>query len=212
MKNLIINISVGICTILMGIIGTLIVCNMKQINFKLEPKVVISEKKEETIKEIVKNPTEDMIVINKFELPVDSKFMTNISSEQGLRDKITLNNGGTAGRYYHNAIDIVIPEGTRVNATKNGTVINVYPSYYNGGANYKGHPTYGGLVEIQHDDGTKTLYAHLSLTLVKEGDTVISGQKIGESGGVAGKRGSGLSTGPHLHYSIILDLNTFSSI
>lgn len=182
----------------------------------LEPKETIVIKKvpveKETIRyiEIEKPIHISGIIINKFINPVSDNYIKNISSEQGLRNEIALNNGGTAGKYYHNAVDIAMPEGTRINATKDGIVTNVYPSYYNGGGKYKGHPTYGGLVEIQHDDGTKTLYAHLSLTLVREGEKVISGQKIGESGGIPGKRGSGISTGPHLHYSIILDMNTFT--
>lgn len=151
----------------------------------------------------------DFISIETFGNPLSDRYMSRISSPQGIRDEIELDNGGTAGKYYHNAIDVAVPEGTSVYATKSGKVMNVYPSYYNGGALYKGHPTYGGLIEIAHNDGTKTLYAHLSLTLVKEGDVVNKGDKIGQSGGVVGKRGSGLSTGPHLHYSIILDMNTF---
>ena len=138
--------------------------------------------------------------------------MDRVSSIQGLREKITSNNGGVIAKdHYHNAIDIAVPEGTNVFATKKGTVVTVYPSFYNGGAVYHGHPIYGGLIEIEHEDGTKTMYAHLSYTIVREGDIVESGQKIGESGGVVGKRGSGKTTGPHLHYSIIMDLNTFNS-
>lgn len=152
------------------------------------------------------------IEIAKFSNPLPEEWMNRISSTQGLRNKIKSNNGGmVTENCYHNAIDIAVPEGTSVFATKVGKVVTVYPSYYNGGAKYHGHPVYGGLVEIQHDDGTKTMYAHLSYTIVREGDIVECGQKIGESGGVVGKRGSGKTTGPHLHYSIIMDLNTFSS-
>lgn len=155
------------------------------------------------------NNNSDFISIETFGNPLNDRYMSRISSPQGIRNEIELDNGGTAGKYYHNAVDVAVPEGTSVYATKSGKVINVYPSFYNGGALYKGHPIYGGLIEIAHNDGTKTLYAHLSLTLVNEGDIVTKGDKIGRSGGVVGKRGSGLSTGPHLHYSIILDMNTF---
>ena len=154
---------------------------------------------------------EDFVKIDKFANPLPEKYMSRISSIQGLRDKLESNTGGIISENcYHNAIDIAVPEGTSVFATKSGRVVTVYPSYYNGGAKYYGHPIYGGLIEIEHDDGTKTMYAHLSYTIVREGDIVESGQKIGESGGVVGKRGSGKTTGPHLHYSIIMDLNTFS--
>lgn len=160
---------------------------------------------------IVSNDNEEFIKINKFTNPLPEKYMSRISSTQGLRNKLQNNTGGIISENcYHNAIDIAVPEGTNVFATKSGKVVNVYPSYYNGGAKYYGHPIYGGLIEIEHDDGTKTMYAHLSYTIVREGDIVKSGQKIGESGGVVGKRGSGKTTGPHLHYSIIMDLNTFT--
>lgn len=160
---------------------------------------------------IVSNNNEEFIKINKFTNPLPEKYMSRISSTQGLRNKLQNNTGGIISENcYHNAIDIAVPEGTNVFATKSGKVVTVYPSYYNGGAKYYGHPIYGGLIEIEHDDGTKTMYAHLSYTIVREGDIVESGQKIGESGGVVGKRGSGKTTGPHLHYSIIMDLNTFT--
>ena len=160
---------------------------------------------------IVSNDNEEFIKINKFTNPLPEKYMSRISSTQGLRNKLQNNTGGIISENcYHNAIDIAVPEGTNVFATKSGKVVTVYPSYYNGGAKYYGHPIYGGLIEIEHNDGTKTMYAHLSYTIVREGDIVESGQKIGESGGVVGKRGSGKTTGPHLHYSIIMDLNTFT--
>lgn len=172
----------------------------------------IEEQVEEQVEEQTVEETEPVISsveIKKCVYPVDAKWMKRISSKQGLRDEIELPNaGGTVGASYHNALDISVPEGTPVYAVKDGTVLNCWPSYYNGPAKYKGHPTYGGLLEIVHDDGTKSLYAHLSMTKVREGEKVTRGQVIGLSGGVAGKRGSGNSTGPHLHFSIILDLNT----
>lgn len=143
-----------------------------------------------------------------FQFPLDSKYQSNISSTQGLRTPISLPNaGGTTSGKYHNAIDIAVPDFTPVYAAKAGKVTVVYPSYYNGGAKYKGHPQYGGYIELVHDDGTKTIYAHLSMTSVKEGDIVNAGRKIGNSGGVAGRRGSGVSTGPHLHFEVILNIN-----
>lgn len=55
---------------------------------------------------------------------------------------------------------------------------------------------YGFHVVILHDDGVKTLYAHLSRILVKEGEIVRNGQPIALSGN------TGRSTGPHLHFEI----------
>ena len=60
---------------------------------------------------------------------------------------------------------------------------------------------------INHFDGTISLYAHLSKTDVREGDYVTRGQLIGLSGGVKGRRASGQTTGPHLHYSVYLNMD-----
>lgn len=143
--------------------------------------------------------------------PLDDMYMQNISSYQGLRDKIQFNAGGATSPY-HDALDIKCPDFTPVKAVKSGKIIECWPSYYNGGAKYKGHPTYGGYIEIQHEDGTRSGYAHLSLTSVKEGDIVEQGEIIGRTGGVSGRRGSGLSTGPHLHFFIRFNMNSFYSI
>ncbi len=56
---------------------------------------------------------------------------------------------------------------------------------------------YGICVEIQHDNGTKTRYAHNSRVLVKKGDYVKAGQQISVLGA------TGNVTGPHLHFEII---------
>ena len=52
-------------------------------------------------------------------------------------------------------------------------------------------------VVIQHGDGLKTLYAHMSGLRVRSGQEVAGGQEIGISGT------TGLSTGPHLHFEVI---------
>ena len=104
--------------------------------------------------------------------------------------------------------NVVIGKGTKIYASKSGIVTSVYPSIDNG-EKWKGHPIYGGLIEIQHYDGTSTRYAHLSKTLINEGSKVKQGDLIGLSGGEPGKRGSGVSTGPHLHFEIILDIEYF---
>ena len=64
---------------------------------------------------------------------------------------------------------------------------------------------YGNRIRIEHPNGYKTVYAHLSKIDVKRGDRVRSGQIIGWSGGVKGSPGAGTSTGPHLHFEIIKD-------
>ena len=55
---------------------------------------------------------------------------------------------------------------------------------------------FGRVVVLDHGDGFSTLYAHLNKILVKYGETVRQGQRIGDVGS------SGLSTGPHLHFEM----------
>lgn len=85
----------------------------------------------------------------------------------------------------HEGIDFVAPTGTPVLATAPGRVLQ---------ARYWG--PYGLLVEIEHEWGFATRYAHLSRLLVKEGDTVQAGDTVGLLGN------TGRSTGPHLHYEV----------
>ena len=71
------------------------------------------------------------IEILQFKNPINKEF--EISSEQGIRNIILDSNGNViAGKVYHNALDLAIPEKTPVYASKSGVVITVYPSFYNG--------------------------------------------------------------------------------
>ncbi len=62
---------------------------------------------------------------------------------------------------------------------------------------------WGALVQIKHDDGTVTRYAHLSDINVQVGDAINSGDIIGQTGGNPGDPGAGRSTGAHLHWEYI---------
>jgi len=84
----------------------------------------------------------------------------------------------------HNGIDIGAGYGTAVLAAADGTVITA--SYDAGG--------YGNYIIIDHRDGNKTLYAHMSQLNVGAGQTVTQRQTIGLVGS------TGMSTGPHLHF------------
>ena len=63
----------------------------------------------------------------------------------------------------------------------------------------EGDTSYGRWIELDHGNGWRTRYAHLSSQAVSVGDEVSAGGKIGEAGATGGV------TGPHLHYEQILD-------
>lgn len=83
----------------------------------------------------------------------------------------------------HAGVDFRSPAGTAVGAAADGRVVN---------AGWEG--AYGRMVEISHDNGVSTRYAHLSGIGVVVGQRVAKGSVIGTIGS------SGRSTGPHLHY------------
>lgn len=180
-----------------------------------EPKVEVSQPKVVALstKDITKLPKKDFQAVRIFTTaPLPEKYMSNLTSTQGLRAGIKAVDAGGAevAAGFHNAKDYACPEGTPVFSMKEGYVRESWPSYYNGPYEFTGHPSYGGYIEVVHPDHTISRYAHLSYVDVKEGQYVTEGQQIGRSGGVKGKRGSGKSTGPHLHVETDLDMDIFT--
>ena len=89
---------------------------------------------------------------------------------------------------YHKGVDWATPIGTSVVASSGGTVVRA-----GWGAGY------GYCVYIQHPNGMMTRYVHLKKVLVKTGQTVKQGERIALSGN------TGVSTGPHLHFEILVN-------
>lgn len=116
--------------------------------------------------------------------PVKFTDFKYISSDYGMRIHPILN-------IYlrHKGIDIVSNNLTKIHSTGIGIVEKA--SYTNCG--------YGNEVIINHGNGYKTRYAHLSKIYVKEGDIVNPNNILG----IIGR--TGLTTGVHLHYEIIKD-------
>lgn len=92
-----------------------------------------------------------------------------------------------SGRYvFHRGIDIAVPTGTPVRATRAGYVVHAGP-----------HGGHGTAVIIQHGNGDRTLYGHNSELLVEVGERVAEGAVIALSGN------TGKSTGSHVHYELL---------
>jgi len=88
----------------------------------------------------------------------------------------------------HRAIDIAAPQGTPIYAADSGYV--AVAGWSDVG--------YGRMIIIDHGNNFQTLYAHMQVYYVETGQSVGKGQKIGAVGS------TGNSTGPHLHFEIIL--------
>lgn len=117
------------------------------------------------------------------------------SSNYGYRiDPITGRNT------FHTGVDLIAPPGSPVVAAAGGVVSTV--AFV---------AEYGNIVEVDHDNGLTTRYAHLSKSNVKVGDVVMKGQLIAAVGA------TGRTTGPHLHFEvrekgIALNPNKFLSL
>ncbi len=103
----------------------------------------------------------------------------------------------TQGIHGYNGVDLGAPNGTPVYASAGGTVIVAKNNGgYNGG--------YGNYIVIKHDNGTQTLYAHLSSVSISVGQTLEKGTRIGGVGN------TGRSTGNHLHFEVRGAKNPFA--
>lgn len=88
----------------------------------------------------------------------------------------------------HLGVDIAAPRGTRVSAPADGRVTYVGRRF-----------GYGLVVEVTHTSYVTTRYAHLKRILVEEGQQVTRGMQLATVGS------SGISTGPHLHYEVLVN-------
>ena len=88
---------------------------------------------------------------------------------------------------FHSGIDFSASLNTEAYATGDGVVCDVE----------KGHWGYGNMVTIDHGFGYKTRYAHLQKALVRKGQKLKRGQRIGLVGS------TGKATGVHLHYEVL---------
>jgi murein DD-endopeptidase MepM/ murein hydrolase activator NlpD len=88
----------------------------------------------------------------------------------------------------HTGVDFAAEPGTPVHAAAGGVVLSI-----------ETHPQYGLLLEIDHGNGLSTRYAHASKVLVRPGDLIKRGQLVALVGT------TGRSTGPHLHFEVVVE-------
>lgn len=87
----------------------------------------------------------------------------------------------------HTGLDFQADPGTTILAAAGGVVVT-----------QEFHPAYGNMIELDHGNDLITRYAHASKVYVKKGDLIKRGQKIAEVGN------TGRSTGPHLHFEVLV--------
>jgi murein DD-endopeptidase MepM/ murein hydrolase activator NlpD len=128
----------------------------------------------------------DVYTLKPFVPPVPAD--TRRSSNFGDRRTYRYASGKTSSTA-HYGIDYAVPEGTAVSACADGRVVMA-----------ESRITTGWSVVIEHAPGLYSLYYHMKSLNAKEGQYVHQGDKIGISGS------TGLSTGPHLHWEIRLNM------
>lgn len=159
--------------------------------------------------QILKQPTKKVKMVGTKPLPIKlaSSSIQSRSKSYGVEKKelrgglklqsplasyiISSRYGGRWGRFHH-GIDLATPRGTPVYAAEAGTVT---VSTTNGRG-------YGHYIKINHGSGVSTVYAHCSTLLVEVGQKVEKGQLIAKSGN------TGISTGPHVHFEVLIDGNS----
>jgi murein DD-endopeptidase MepM/ murein hydrolase activator NlpD len=87
----------------------------------------------------------------------------------------------------HTGLDFPAESGTPILAAAGGVVVA-----------QEFHPQYGNMIEVDHGNDLITRYAHASRVMIRKGDLIKRGQKIAEIGN------TGRSTGPHLHFEVLV--------
>ena len=131
------------------------------------------------IKSALRHWSQQDDVVLAFEKPVEGPT----SSPFGLRRFFN-----EQARNPHSGLDIAAPEGTPIRAPAPGTVIETGDFFFN-----------GNTVLLDHGQGLVTMYCHMNRIDVTPGQTVDSGEILGEVGM------TGRVTGPHLHWGVSLN-------
>jgi murein DD-endopeptidase MepM/ murein hydrolase activator NlpD len=122
---------------------------------------------------------------------------TSVSASSGYFTNPAPGSILTQGLHGYNGVDLGASVGTPIYAAAAGNVITSKEGGWNGG--------YGSMIIISHNNGTQTLYGHLSGNVVAAGQKVSKGELIGYMGS------TGKSTGSHLHFEVRGAKNPISS-
>lgn len=154
---------------------------LREVTYKISEQNGVKVK-QKTIKEKVIEKPVDHIVIKG----------TKVIPSRGDGNFVWPTNGGYVSSHLgyrwgkmHKGIDIARPSNLTIKTVDNGIVVS---AGWDGG--------YGNKVVIDHQNGFRTVYAHLSSISVKPGQTVVKGSQIGVMGS------TGDSTGVHLHFEV----------
>lgn len=152
---------------------------------------------------VIKQPTDEIILIGTKANSSASSYTPSRSfiwptrGANAISSRFGYRSASISGWSFHGGIDIVLGYGSSagipVVASASGTVVTAY----------SGWRGYGHTVVIDHGNGIKTRYAHMypgSIT-VRVGQKVYQGQQIGRIGS------TGNSTGPHLHFEVLVGGN-----
>lgn len=147
-------------------------------------------------------------IIGSVDAQHNDNYIYNLPYKIGSKRRVSQ---GFNGTFTHNqvsskyAVDFEMPEGTEIRAARDGVVVLTENKYFKSGVT-SDFATKGNVVIVEHDDGTFAMYGHLYRygILVNEGQRVKKGNLIAYSGN------TGMSTGPHLHFTVfkVEDFNT----
>ena len=157
----------------------LVIETTKQLD-KITKKLYVQSKSYDDIIEMAKNKQKYFSRIPAIS-PVSGKDLIRFASGFGYRIHPIYKT-----LKMHTGIDLTAPTGTKIFATGDGKIVKAGMS--KGG--------YGKRIIIDHGFGYKTVYAHLSKTLVRVGQKIHRGELIGFVGS------TGVSIAPHLHYEV----------
>ena len=130
------------------------------------------------------------VVIPPMSLPLEQLSYTQVGASTGSRVDPFY-----GSHTMHSGLDLIVLRGTSVHATADGVVV----------ASNSDRST-GHTVQIRHEGGYETMYAHMETRNVSKGQSVKAGQQIGTVGM------SGRAFAPHLHYEILKDGKTLDPV